>query len=281
MEGINGRLGGLKRIGGQSYGCLGGVSSVEGEIKRRKPYMYCIGTQGSNSAHYLQMPGFTLSSSTPWSLSMWIYVTSTTVGSDNYGVLFGSNSGLPQGLYLKKTGSILNFDMYFSGDHLSIGIVPINQWTHYVGVNNGITYTHYINGVASGSTSAAPISASQCFSDTTAEQWQGYMCEFYAFNQYALTLSEIGLLLRSKKVGIGMQINAAALQLTGFYFPMSDVYPGQQIMKNQNNSPTIIPYTLSGDGTGRTATDSSGTSILYGYNTISIDKALPWENGLV
>jgi len=280
MEGINGRPIGIQRIGGKSRGLMDGISALEGEIRKRKPFSYCLDSTAVTAAisHGLLLPTPTLSGK--WSVCIWINLNSSTIGADNYGSILTNTTGA-SGLFFKKVTGNIFFDMYNGSDHLSTASTPIGSWTHYAGVNDGVNFRHYINGqLDSTFSNVSSISVNNMFTDTVNEIVKCYCCELYAFSGVALSAAEVGLISRSIKIGKGMELYPTELQNGGFYFAFNDVLDAQTIENGVNYSPTLAPYTISTDGTARTA-NSSTSNYIKGKTIGSLGKGFPWENKIV
>ena len=84
----------------------------------------------------------------------------------------GANQGKPT---LYGNGGAINL--------VGTNVIPLNTWSHIAVVKNGTTYTHYLNGIANGSTTTSttlnastnPLTLANYYNTAYTEMFKGYM----------------------------------------------------------------------------------------------------------
>lgn len=136
--------------------------------------------------------GTGITTTTTFSLSIWLYPTSTAGSYASIAVTGGGSVGL----YFNPTTNKMNY--YYSGDHASSTSLTQNAWNHVCITVNAGSLTFYLNGVANGTSTSVPSALITRFGrHTGGEAFTGNLDEPYYWNR-VITAAEISYLASIK-----------------------------------------------------------------------------------
>lgn len=223
--------------------------------------------QFNGSNQYISLGRNVIGQTLTW--SAWVYVSSLSA---DRAILGGSNGG-PE-FRIDKSGNLQFLDQNTAVIATSVGMVPVNKWTHVVlTYDSSGNYRFYIDGSAAGSgtnlhsyTTTSPLDIGTSYSSVPVDWFKGSIQEVRIYNR-VLTATEVARLYNAGKTVVGSSpTNLVTNGLTAYW-----TFDGADTNWTANTTTDV-----SGNGhTGTLTNMTSASSAIAG----KFGQAL-WFNGV-